>query len=488
MSYRRVASNAVAQILAKAGTAFISIFLVRVLTGYLGDAGFGAYSKVMNYSSIFAVLADVGLYAVTVREVAARRTDVAAVARIMGTVTSIRCILGLGLTAVALAAAWFLPGYGSPAMLGAVALAMAFVLFGLLNSSLLSFLQAELKTEFSLVSTVVGKLATFALVAGLAWWWMPVPQGSVAGMPGLLGVMWATLAGAVLMTGMLWWYARRVGPVGFGWDGPTAKSLLAQSLPYAAALFLGAIFLKVDIQVLSLFVDDAKVAHYALSAKIVEVGMVFSTFVLNSLLPVMSDAHARDDRASLARSMRVGLGTLATAGLALSAYCWAFAEPVARLAADAKFLAGDGFDSVNVFRITAWVFALYFTGAFFQFFLLAVRRQRVLVWATGAAAAANVALNFAWIPAWGIFGSAWASLVSQGVYLLVLTGLASRLPGFALPWRAIAASGAVTLAVVLLWPFFGPQILALGVVPSLAVGAVALGLPYGAAWWLAARK
>ncbi len=483
MSFKRVATNAAAQILAKAGTAFIAIFLTRVLTGYLGDAGFGAYSKVMNYSSIFAVLADAGLYAVTVREVASRRSDRAAVLRIVGTVTTLRCVLGLGLTAVAVGAAAFLPGYGSPAMLSAVAVAMAFVLFGLLNSSLLSFLQAELKAEFSLVSTVAGKLLTFALAAGAAFWWIPAPAGGFAGDAGLMAVMWATLAGAVLMTGMLWGYARRIEPVGFAWDGPTAKSLLAHSLPYAAALFLGAVFLKVDIQVLSLFVSDARVAHYALSAKVVEVGMVFSAFVLNSLLPVMSQAHARDDAEGLRKAVRFGLGSLAVGGAALSAYCWAFSERVARLAADPAFLAGDGFDSVRVFRITAWVFALYFVGSFFQYLLLAVRRQKVLAWATGAAALANLALNFAFIPKWGIFGSAWASVASQAVYVLALAALAWRTAGHMLPWKALAWSCAVTLALAAAWPFAAPAFAGMGTLAALAAGAVLFGSAYAAAWW-----
>ena len=38
----------VISVAAKAGTAFISIFLVRLLTGYLGDAGFGAYAKIVH--------------------------------------------------------------------------------------------------------------------------------------------------------------------------------------------------------------------------------------------------------------------------------------------------------------------------------------------------------------------------------------------------------------------------------------------------------
>jgi len=112
----------------------------------------------------------------------------------------------------------------------------------------------------------------------------------------------------------------------------------------------------------------------------------------------------------------------------------------------------------------------------------------VLVWATGSAAVANLALNFALIPAWGIFGSAWASIASQATYAVVLAAIACREPGFALPWKPLLAAGAVTGAFVLAWPALAPALAGLGTVAALAAGAALVGVPFAAAWWLTARK
>jgi O-antigen/teichoic acid export membrane protein len=68
MPTRKIYTNTIAQIGGKIITALISILLIKVLTGYLDVAGYGLYSKIYNYLSIFAVIADLGLYTITVRE------------------------------------------------------------------------------------------------------------------------------------------------------------------------------------------------------------------------------------------------------------------------------------------------------------------------------------------------------------------------------------------------------------------------------------
>ena len=63
---------------------------------------------------------------------------------------------------------------------------------------------------------------------------------------------------------------------------------------------MGVIFFKVDIILLSLLEDsditDTSIALYALPMKIVEVGMMYGTIFLNSLLPVLTTAIEKNDQ------------------------------------------------------------------------------------------------------------------------------------------------------------------------------------------------
>jgi O-antigen/teichoic acid export membrane protein len=56
--YKKIASNTIAQVISKAITAFISIFLIGILTKYLPIEMYGNYNKVYGYLGIFAFLAD----------------------------------------------------------------------------------------------------------------------------------------------------------------------------------------------------------------------------------------------------------------------------------------------------------------------------------------------------------------------------------------------------------------------------------------------
>jgi O-antigen/teichoic acid export membrane protein len=71
MPTKKIYTNTIAQIVSKILTAIISIAMIKILTNYLDLEHYGLYSKLYNYLSIFAVIADLGLYTITVRELSA---------------------------------------------------------------------------------------------------------------------------------------------------------------------------------------------------------------------------------------------------------------------------------------------------------------------------------------------------------------------------------------------------------------------------------
>ena len=84
--------------------------------------------------------------------------------------------MGLAIIALSLGLAAFLPGYDTlPALVG-ILIAGVFTLFGLVNSSILSLLQAYLKTEFSFVSTTMGKLANLLTIIAVVTFVLPKTQ------------------------------------------------------------------------------------------------------------------------------------------------------------------------------------------------------------------------------------------------------------------------------------------------------------------------
>lgn len=194
---------------------------------------------------------------------------------------------------LSLAIAPFLSGYDTPSAFIGIFIASLFVLAGLINSSLMSYLQATLKTEFTLIANTSGKLLTFGMVLLFASVLYPSIDGAMSEMKFAL-VMIAGLAGNILMMALTWWYTSRFIRVEFRWDKKYIKEIVSLSLPYGIALFLNVIFFKVDTILLSVLetrdVADTAVALYGLPMKLVEVGMMYGTIFLNSLLPVLTSA------------------------------------------------------------------------------------------------------------------------------------------------------------------------------------------------------
>lgn len=147
------------------------------------------YSKIYNYLSIFSVIADLGLYTITVREISENLGNHEKVQKIASNVLTLRTGMGIAIILLAVGVGFFLPGYNSSVALYGICITGFFTLFGLMNSSIMSLLQAHLRTEFSFISTVTGKITTFLTILLFAF--VLFPKDSIAGDTALLLVFFA---------------------------------------------------------------------------------------------------------------------------------------------------------------------------------------------------------------------------------------------------------------------------------------------------------
>lgn len=493
MATKKVYLNTAAQIAGKISTALISIFLVKILTNYLDLEGYGLYSKIYNYLSIFSVVADLGLYTITVREISDHKDDPEKVRKIAGTVLSIRTGMGLAIVLFSLGLAFFLPGYDTlPALVG-ILIAGIFTLFGLVNSSILSLLQAYLKTEFSFVSTTLGKLANLLSIVAIVTFLLPKTAigSSVLGqydpslfpMLSLAGVMLCGLLGNVVMTGLLYAYSRKVEKVGFVFDREYAKHVLKASLPYGLALFLNAVFFKVDVVLLSILESreaaDADIALYGVPMKIVEVGMMFGTVFLNSMLPLFT-ASIKKGKEELEPLVKKAYTILFFFGAGVALFLAVAAKPAIAFIANPQYLltGPSGYDAADAMRIVSFVFFFFFLSSLFTYLLIAAGEQKRLLKINALIAAVNLLGNLVFIRYFSFVGSAMVTLVSQ-ILLLFLTAHAAGTLGarrfFAGETLAILAIAAFATACSALALKETEQF---GTFLSLAASGCAFAIPY----------
>ncbi len=426
MPTRKIYTNTLAQIGAKVLTALISIVMIKILTNYLDIAGYGLYSKIYNYLSIFAVIADLGLYTITVREISSHAHDARMVERISGNVLALRTLSGVIIIALSLIIALMLPGYDDMTALIGVGIASVFTLAGLINSSLMSYLQATLRTEFSLVANTAGKLLTFGTIVMCVTFFASAAQTERFTL-----IMLAGLAGNILMTALTWWYASRHMRIRFLWERDYIIHIIRTSLPYGLALFLNVIFFKVDTILLSVMtpddIADMAVALYALPMKLVEVGMMYGTIFLNSLLPVLTGLIERKEWAKYQKIVRHSLILLASGGAFWALILTFFADSILLLISSREYIETmiTWYSSVDALRIVGWIFFVYFISSLYTYILIARGAERKMLTINAIVAIINIVGNIIFIPLYSFIGSAWVTLASQ-VLLLILTYTAVR--------------------------------------------------------------
>ncbi|MBP8016834.1 oligosaccharide flippase family protein, partial [Candidatus Gracilibacteria bacterium] len=434
MATKKVYWNTIAQLAAKFSTAFISIFLIKVLTNYLSVADYGLYSKIYNYMSIFAVIADLGLFTITIREISNNKENKAIVQSIIGNIMTIRMTLGILIIFLSVGIAYFLPGYNSNLALTSIFITGFFVYFGLMNSAILSLLQAYLKTEYSFVSTTVGKLANFIFIIIIVF--VLYPKAMITGNPDMqfnafLWIMFAGVFGNIIMTLMIYKYSIGVEKINFEFHLPQIKSLIKESIPYGLAMFLNAIFFKVDVIILSLMESsknaDESIALYSVPGKIVEVGMMFGGLFLQSMLPLFTQAIKHKNYDEMNGYVKKSYKLLFAFGVAIVGFSLVNGYDILALVVSKDYLDHTKyiFNSLDAYKITVFIFLFYFISSIFTYLLIAAGEQGRLLKINFYITIVNIIGNIILIPRLSFIGSSISTLISQ-IILLVYTYIASR--------------------------------------------------------------
>ena len=275
---------------------------------------------------------------------------------------------------------------------------------------------------------------------------------------GIGGVVWSDALASALYAGMLLPFLRgRAAPV---WAPDLLRQALRFGLPKVPHGLLVQVQNVADRKILDLFVTRAEVGLYQL-------GYSFGTLVkfpLSAFEPawqpfVYSRLPEPDAPATLARIARYAFAVFVAAGLAVAV----LGRELLVLMTPPEFHA-----AAPVIPVVALAYVLH--GAFLLTSVgIGIRKQsghypRI----TGAAAAANVAANFALVPRFGIMGAAWATVISYAVMAGLGFVLSRRLYPLPLEWarvgQAIALAGLVYAA-----SLFAPSALLAAVLVKVAL-------------------
>lgn len=451
---KKIASNTFSQILSKVVTAIIAIFLISILTNYLSVEMYWLYSKIYNYTWIFVFLADLWLYAISIREISNNKENSS---KIVWNVMTLRLILWIIILVFSTLLAFFLPGYNSSLAILSIIIASLFTILQLLNSSILALMQANMKIEFSAISLIIAKIVNVLLIAIIAYFLYPKEfiQNSDYFSP-FLFIIWAGVISVFVNTILNYFYAKKITSIKFEFDYEYIKHLFKISLPYWVALFLSVVYFKIDIILLSLIewpeLWDLSIALYSLPMKIVEVLMVIWWFYMTSLLPSLSSGFKESDEKKLINLTDISFRILFAFASILFVWGVLFRDYIIRIIANEEYITTTHiYNSSDAFLIVFFVILFYFLSLVFIYVLVAAEKQSKLLKINIFITIFNIVWNILLIPKYSFMWAWFTTLLSQILLFIFWYYHTKKLIDFKFPLFFIVRVILVSIIIFLFW-------------------------------------
>lgn len=429
---RKIAYNVVLNSFLKVfSTVVLSLFSIRLITGYLGQDGFGQYSTMLAFFAFFSALADLGLNSVTAREISRENADEK---NILDKVFSLRLTSSFVVFLLSPLLLVFF-NYSRDLKTG-ILIAAGAVVFSTMSQMLNGIFQKRLAMDKVALVEFAGKLFQVGLIVLI-----------VKNNLGFLSVVMAFFLALCFNAIGVLLLSRRYVKFRPHFDFAYWKNFLEESLPMGATAVITFMYFKLDTILLSVLQPSAHVGIYNVAYKIIENLIFFPAMLAGLILPILSRfifANREQFKDIADKTFIVFL--LIIAPIIVGTFF---------LASDIiHIVSGSGFsESILVLRILIFALGFIFFGHFFTMLLVVGNAQKKLMQMLLIAAAFNIALNMIFITRYSYIGAAYASLATETFVAVATAFLVRRHIHYSPSFKhmgKIFLSGAMMAAVLLI--------------------------------------
>ncbi len=441
-----IAYNSVVQIVGKVISIILGVVVIRLTTEYLDPSAYGQYIIVLTFLQFFGIIVDFGLYIVLIKKISEPNVDHRSLISNVFTLRLVSAIVFLGLAPIVV----LLFPYAPEVRVG-VAVASFSVLFITLNQLLIGLFQRHLAMARATIAELVGRIALIgATLAAIA---LHVP---------LSGILWAVVIGSLAQFIALVVASRRYVRLRLAFDFPVWARFLAESWPVALSIVFNLIYFKVDTIILSLYYPESAVGLYGAPYKVLEVLITVPAMFAGLVTPVITQAWATGDRNRFREVLSRSFETMGMVALPIVAGIFVLAPQVMGIVAPPAYAA-----SAPILRILIFATGSIFIGNLFGNTVVAIGRQKPMVFIYAAVAVISLIGYFTLIPRFSYFGAASVTVFSEFAVTFgsafIVWRATRTLPTLRIFWRAAASAGIMALVL-----FIGRS---LPLIPLIIIGA-----------------
>lgn len=448
---RALAWNTGVQVLGKVVSTAFGVVIIGLMTRYLGQEGFGAYSTANAFLQIFALFIDLGLNVTLVAMLGEHAGDEAYERRCSSAIFTLRFTMALICFGVLAPLAAFLFPYPPMLKLAILALSGSFF-FPVMNQIVIGVEQRHMKMSTAAIAENIGRvtlLVGLLLARNFGW--------------GLLAIMgFVTLASAINFFTNLQ-AARRFASFKWNWDPAFWKIALSRSWPIGVSIMFNLIYFKADTLILSLVRPQAEVGIYGAAYRVLEILITIPFMYAGVLLPLLSKAWATKNRERFAQllSRSIDVTSLLIAPLIVSTLV--LGPRIMTVVAGPDFAASGA-----ILRILVLAIGIIYFNTVFAHAIVAVDAQRKMLPIYIAVAIVVLAGYIVLIPIYGMFAAAWLTVVSELLVGIGSLTISYRATPFAFHPKTTLAATAAALGMGLLVQ----QLIAQPIYIPIIVGAV----------------
>jgi O-antigen/teichoic acid export membrane protein len=201
--------------------------------------------------------------------------------------------------------------------------------------------------------------------------------------------------------------SRLVGPIRVFPTTGQMKGLLIPALPLGITLLFNLVYFRADSVIITLTRPTAEVGVYGLAYKVFEVVLVFPTFFMNAVYPLLLGQKEK-----LKTILRTSFLFLFIASLVSGVALWVAAPLL-------LFIKNDFASSIGALRVLALGLPFFFVTSVTMWGLVAMKKQAALAAIYGGSMAINIVGNLLFVPTYGFMAAAWMTMVGEAIVLLL---------------------------------------------------------------------
>ncbi|KKQ45182.1 MAG: Membrane protein involved in the export of O-antigen and teichoic acid [Candidatus Moranbacteria bacterium GW2011_GWC2_37_8] len=396
---RKIAYNVIFNVITKLISTILALVGIGFITRYLGKEGFGNYSTVLAFFAFFGSAADLGLYAITAREISRAGANEK---KILGNAFTLRLCTSFAVFFLTPILVFFLP-YSNDVKIGILIAAASFV-FSSTYMVLNGVFQKNLAMDKVATAEVLGKVIQIAII-------ILAVRNDLGFITIILSVLFAMVFNFIVVFLLVQKYI----PLKLQFDFTYWKKFLKESAPLGLSAVVIFIYFKIDTILLSVLKTSSEVGIYNAAYKVIENVSFFPAMIIGLMFPMFS-RHIFSDKKHFRHLANETFKVFSILIVPLIIGTLFLSEGIINLIGGAAFT-----DASNTLRILIFALGFIFFGGFFNNILIAGNHQKKMLGALTGCAIFNVVANLIFIPIYSYTAAAVISVATES--LVALAGL-----------------------------------------------------------------